>query len=264
MKFFSFASCKCGLDSGVLGCLEVPCIGWRRRRNWNIPCPHQVVDAWTWRLEWGGFGAGKVWMHIICIPSVNSLCCSWASVLVLINRRVGVGVLPISCSPDFATTSNCSGKVLEKKKIRQIYCFPQAHSFWTRGMSSKQCNSLQMLFAFHFIIACHAMFFESLLIYYLFHFFHFPFFCMLFLLFLPFLQSSVPVCRHNGDDRTGSSRLVSHSCLSYFSALLSGKTSLGRGRKKKKRKMQSSRENHTFWVNWSHKFHIIFKAGKSV
>lgn len=123
-----------------------------------------------------------------------------------------------------------------KKKIRQIYCFPQAHSFWTRGMSSKQCNSLQMLFAFHFIIACHAMFFESLLIYYLFHFFHFPFFCMLFLLFLPFLQSSVPVCRHNGDDRTSSSRLVSHSCLSYFSALLSGKTSLGRGRKKKKKK----------------------------
>lgn len=99
-------------------------------------------------------------------------------------------------------------------------------------MSSKQCNSLQMLFAFHFIIACHAMFFESLLIYYLFHFFHFPFFCMLFLLFLPFLQSSVPVCRHNGDDRTGSSRLVSHSCFSYFSALLSGKTSLGRGSKK--------------------------------
>lgn len=96
-------------------------------------------------------------------------------------------------------------------------------------MSSKQCNSLQMLFAFHLIIACHAMFFESLLIYYLFHFFHFPFFCMPFLLFLPFLQSSVPVCRHNGDDRTGSSRLVSHSCLSYFSALLSGKTSLGRG-----------------------------------
>lgn len=93
-----------------------------------------------------------------------------------------------------------------------------------------------MLFAFHFIIACHAMFFESLLIYYLFHFFHFPFFCMLFLLFLPFLQSSVPVCRHNGDDRTSSSRLVSHSCLSYFSALLSGKTSLGRGRKKKKKK----------------------------
>lgn len=99
-----------------------------------------------------------------------------------------------------------------------------------------------MLFAFHFIIACHAMFFESLLIYYLFHFFHFPFFCMLFLLFLPFLHSSVPVCRHNGDDRTGSSRLVSHSCLSYFSALLSGKTSLGRGSKKGKR--QSSRENH--------------------
>lgn len=86
-----------------------------------------------------------------------------------------------------------------------------------------------MLFAFHLMIACHAMFFESLLIYYLFHFFHFPFFCMPFLLFLPFLQSSVPVCRHNGDDRTGSSRLVSHSCLSYFSALLSGKTSLGRG-----------------------------------
>lgn len=95
-----------------------------------------------------------------------------------------------------------------------------------------------MLFAFHFIIACHAMFFESLLIYYLFHFFHFPFFCMLFLLFLPFLQSSVPVCRHNGDDRTGSSRLVSRSCFSYFSALLSGKTSLGRGGKKGRRSLQ--------------------------
>lgn len=105
-------------------------------------------------------------------------------------------------------------------------------------MSSKQCNSLQMLFAFHLIIACHAMFSESLLIYYLFHFFHFPFFCMLFLLFLPFLQSSVPVCRHNGDDRTGSSRLVSHSCFSYFSALLSGKTSLGRGSKRGKRSLQ--------------------------
>lgn len=39
--------------------------------------------------------------------------------------------------------------------------------FWKK----KQCNSLQMLFAFHFIMACHAVFFESLLIYYLFHFF---------------------------------------------------------------------------------------------
>lgn len=128
-------------------------------------------------------------------------------------------------------------------------------------MSSKQCNSLQMLFAFHLIIACHAMFFESLLIYYLFHFFHFPFFCMLFLLFLPFLQSSVPVCRHNGDDRTGSSRLVSHSCLSYFSALLSGKTSLGRGSKKGKCSLQGKT---MFQVDCSHKYNIIFKAGKSV
>lgn len=47
-------------------------------------------------------------------------------------------------------------------------------------------------------------------------FFHSPLFCMLFLLFLPFLQSSVPVCRHHGDDRTSSSRLVSHSCFIYF------------------------------------------------
>lgn len=120
-------------------------------------------------------------------------------------------------------------------------------------MSSKQCNSLQMLFAFHFIIACHAMFFESLLIYYLFHFFHFPFFCMLFLLFLPFLQSSVPVCRHNGDDRTGSSRLVSHSCLSYFSALLSGKTSLGRGSQKGNWSLQGKT---VFQVDSSHKYNM--------
>lgn len=128
-------------------------------------------------------------------------------------------------------------------------------------MSSKQCNSLQMLFAFHFIIACHAMFFESLLIYYLFHFFHFPFFCMLFLLFLPFLQSSVPVCRHNGDDRTGSSRLVSHSCLSYFSALLSGKTSLGRGSQKGNWSLQGKT---VFQVDSSHICNMGSKAGKSV
>ena len=118
-----------------------------------------------------------------------------------------------------------------------------------------------MLFAFHLIIACHAMFFESLLIYYLFHFFHFPFFCMLFLLFLPFLQSSVPVCRHNGDDRTGSSRLVSHSCLSYFSALLSGKTSLGRGGKKGRRSLQGKT---VVQVDGSRKYDAVFKAGKSV
>lgn len=97
---------------GFLGCLEVPCVGWRRRRNWSILCLHWVPRLGGWR---GDFGAGNVWMHIICIPSVNSVCCTWASVLVLTNRRVGVGVLPISCSPDFATTSNCSGKVQEKK-----------------------------------------------------------------------------------------------------------------------------------------------------
>lgn len=143
---------------------------------------------------------------------------------------------PISCSsPALAATSNCSGKVLEKEKFT---VFLRLIAFELEACLLKQCNSLQMLFAFHFIIACHAMFFESLLIYYLFHFFHFPFFCMLFLLFLPFLQSSVPVCRHNGDDRTGGSRLVSHSCLSYFSALLSGKTSLGRGSKKGKCSLQ--------------------------
>lgn len=127
-------------------------------------------------------------------------------------------------------------------------------------MSSKQCNSLQMLFAFHFIIACHAMFFESLLIYYLFHFFHFPFFCMLFLLFLPFLQSSVPVCRHNGDDRTGSSRLVSRSCFSYFSALLSGKTSL-EGEAKGRWSLQGKT---TIRVDRARKYTMGCKAGKSV
>lgn len=82
-------------------------------------------------------------------------------------------------------------------------------------------------------------------------FFHSPLFCMLFLLFLPFLQSSVPVCRHHGDDRTSSSRLVSHSCLSTFSALLRGKASLG------EREMQSSREL-MLQIDWSQKCTMIF------
>ncbi|XP_009696451.1 PREDICTED: cell adhesion molecule 1-like, partial [Cariama cristata] len=56
--------------------------------------------------------------------------------------------------------------------------------------------------------------------------------------------------QHNGDDRTGSSRLVSHSCLSYFSALLSGKTSLGRGSQKGTCSLQGKT---MFRVDRSHK-----------
>lgn len=40
-----------------------------------------------------------------------------SSGLALANGRVGVGILPVSRSPDFATTSNCSGQVLEKGKF---------------------------------------------------------------------------------------------------------------------------------------------------
>lgn len=108
---------------------------------------------------------------------------------------------------------------------QRIYCFPH----WLAALSSrhvlKQCNSLQMLFAFHLLLLVTRCSLKACSYIICSIFFHFPFFCMLFLLFPPFLQSSVPVCRHNGDDRTSSSRLVSHSCLSTFSALLRSKAS---------------------------------------
>lgn len=111
---------------------------------------------------------------------------------------------------------------------QRIYCFPP----WLAALSSrhvlKQCNSLQMLFAFHLLLLVTRCSLKACSYIICSIFFHSPFFCMPFLLFLPFLQSSVPVCRHHGDDRTSSSRLVPHYCLSTLSALLRGKASLGK------------------------------------
>lgn len=130
-----------------------------------------------------------------------------------------------ACSPDSWLANRC---VLASPQNQRIYCYPH----WLAALSwrhvLKQCNSLQMLLAFHLLLLVTRCSLKACSYIICSIFFHFPFFCMPFLLFLPFLQSSVPVCRHHGDDRTSSSRLVPHYCLSTFSALLSGKASLGK------------------------------------
>lgn len=81
---------------------------------------------------------------------------------------------------------------------------------------------------FIFIIACHAMFFDSLLIYYLFHFFHFPFFACCSSCFFPSSKPLFPCV-----DTTATTEPAVHGwycapVLSSLSAVLSGKASLGR------------------------------------
>lgn len=107
---------------------------------------------------------------------------------------------------------------------QRVYCVPPrlGSQLWAQGMSQNSATHFKCFWLFIYYCLSRGVLRKLAHILSVPFFFHSPFFCMPFLLFLPFLQSSVPVCRHHGDDRTSSSRLVPHYCLSTFSALLRG------------------------------------------
>lgn len=112
-------------------------------------------------------------------PSPEPLCVQ--------SHRVCAGVSPhFACSPDYGLASRC---VLARPPEPQNWLF----SSLARSFELKACLKTVQLtsnaFCFSFIIACHAMFFESLLIYYLFHFFPFS----LFLHAVPPVSSLPPI-----------------------------------------------------------------------
>lgn len=87
--------------------------------------------------------------------------------------------------PDHASKEACPGRTREPKGLLSS---PLARSFELKACL-KTVQLTSNAFCFSFIIACHAMFSESLLIYYLFHFFPFS----LFLHAVPPVSSLLPI-----------------------------------------------------------------------
>ena len=91
-----------------------------------------------------------------------------------------------ACSPDYWLARSCV--LARPPKPKNLLFSSLARSFELKACL-KTVQLTSNAFCFSFIIACHAMFFESLLIYYLFHFFPFS----LFLHAVPPVSSLPPI-----------------------------------------------------------------------